>query len=305
VGKVNTTNEVVVSFKPKGIIPAMVTPFDKNDQINRAVLRRLINYLIKGGVHGLFPIGSQGEFYALTKEEKKRITEIVVDEVNKRVPVYIGTGAITTKEAVSLTKMAQKIGADAVSVITPCFISPSENELYEHYTTIAKSTNLPVLLYNNPGRTGINLSADLVERLSRIENIVGIKDSSGDLTLTAEYIRNTSDEFSVLCGRDTLIYGTLLYGGRGAIAATANVVPKLVAEIYEAYIKGDLEKARKAQCRLAPLRIAFSLGSFPVVIKDALNLIGIEVGFAREPIKSLPEAKKEELKRVLRQLNLL
>lgn len=304
-GKVNTTNEVVVSFKPKGIIPAMVTPFDKNDQINRAVLRRLINYLIKGGVHGLFPIGSQGEFYALTKEEKKRITEIVVDEVNKRVPVYIGTGAITTKEAVSLTKMAQKIGADAVSVITPCFISPSENELYEHYTTIAKSTNLPVLLYNNPGRTGINLSADLVERLSRIENIVGIKDSSGDLTLTAEYIRNTSDEFSVLCGRDTLIYGTLLYGGRGAIAATANVVPKLVAEIYEAYIKGDLEKARKAQCRLAPLRIAFSLGSFPVVIKDALNLIGIEVGFAREPIKSLPEAKKEELKRVLRQLNLL
>lgn len=303
-GRVNITNGAAVSFKPKGIIPAMVTPFDKNDQINEVVLRRLINYLIDGGVHGLFPIGSQGEFYALTKEEKKRITEIVVDEVNKRVPVYIGTGAITTKEAVSLTKMAQKIGADAVSVITPCFISPSEIELYEHYTIIAKSTNLPILLYNNPGRTGINLSADLVKKLSSIENIVGIKDSSGDLTLTVEYIRNTDSDFSVIAGRDTLIYGTLAYGGKGAIAATANVVPKLVVEIYEAFIKGDLERAKKTQLRLAPLRIAFGLGSFPVVIKDALNLIGINVGLAREPIKSLPQAKKEELKRVLQQLNL-
>jgi len=304
-GWVNTTNGAAMSFKPKGIIPAMVTPLNKDDQVNEVVLRKLINYLIDGRVHGLFAIGSQGEFYALTKEEKKRITEIVVDEVNKRVPVYIGTGAITTKEAVFLTKMAEKIGADAASVITPCFISPSENELYEYYAAIAKSTNLPALLYNNPARTGINLSADLVKKLSRIENIVGIKDSSGDLTLTAEYIRNTTEDFSVLCGRDTLIYGTLLYGGKGSIAATANVAPKLVVEIYEAYIKGDLEKARKAQYRLAPLRRAFSLGSFPVVIKDALNLIGIDVGLAREPIKSLPEAKKQELRRVLQQLSLL
>ena len=292
-------------FEPKGIIPAMVTPFDSKDRLNEAVLRKLTNYLIDGGVHGLFVIGSQGEFYALTREEKKRITEIVVEEVNGRIPVYIGTGAMTTREAVLLTQMAERAGGDAVSVITPCFISPSEHELYEHYVTIAKSTKLPVLLYGNPGRTGINMSVELVAKLSRLDNIVGIKDSSGDLTLTMEYIRNTDADFSVLAGRDTLIYGTLLYGGKGAIAATANVVPRLVVEIYEAFVKGDLEQAKKAQFRLAPLRIGFGLGSFPVVIKDALELIGIDAGCARKPIKSLSGSQKGTLRKILEDLGLL
>jgi len=292
-------------FVARGIIPAMVTPFDDNDRVNEKVLRRLVRYLIEGGVHGLFPIGSQGEFYALDKEEKKKIIETVVDEVNGKVPVYAGTGAITTKEAITLTQIAEKAGADAVSVITPFFISPSQEELYEYYLSIAKSTNLPVLLYNNPGRTGVNLSAELVERLSKIDNIVGIKDSSGNLTLTTEYIRTTPDNFSVLCGRDTLIFATLLSGGKGSIAATANVVPKLVVEIYEAFVNGDIEKARKAQFKLAPLRLAFNLGSFPIVVKEALNLIGINVGSARAPIKSLSEDKKETLKSVLKELGLL
>ncbi len=291
-------------FEPKGIIPAMVTPFDSKDRLNEAVLRKLTNYLIDGGVHGLFAIGSQGEFYALTREEKKRITEIVVEEVNGRIPVYIGTGAMTTREAVLLTQMAERAGAGAVSVITPCFISPSEDELFEHYVTIAKSTKLPVLLYSNPGRTGINMSVKLVAKLSRLDNIVGIKDSSGDLTLTMEYIRNTDADFSVLAGRDTLIYGTLLHDGKGAIAATANVVPRLVVEIYEAFVKGDLERAKKAQFRLAPLRIGFGLGSFPVVIKDALKLIGIDAGSARKPIKSLSGSQKGTLKKILEDLGL-
>jgi len=292
-------------FVARGIIPAMVTPFDDNDRVNEKVLRRLVRYLIEGGVHGIFAIGSQGEFYALDKEEKKKIIETVVDEVNGKVPVYAGTGAITTKEAITLTQIAEKAGADAVSVITPFFISPSQEELYEYYLSIAKSTNLPVLLYNNPGRTGVNLSAELVERLSKIDNIVGIKDSSGNLTLTTEYIRTTPDNFSVLCGRDTLIFATLLSGGKGSIAATANVVPKLVVEIYEAFVNGDIEKARKAQFKLAPLRLAFNLGSFPIVVKEALNLIGINVGSARAPIKSLSEDKKETLKSVLKELGLL
>ena len=292
-------------FVARGIIPAMVTPFDDNDRVNEKVLRRLVRYLIEGGVHGIFAIGSQGEFYALDKEEKKKIIETVVDEVNGKVPVYAGTGAITTKEAITLTQIAEKAGADAVSVITPFFISPSQEELYEYYLSIAKSTNLPVLLYNDPGRTGVNLSAELVERLSKIDNIVGIKDSSGNLTLTTEYIRTTPDNFSVLCGRDTLIFATLLSGGKGSIAATANVVPKLVVEIYEAFVNGDIEKARKAQFKLAPLRLAFNLGSFPIVVKEALNLIGINVGSARAPIKSLSEDKKETLKSVLKELGLL
>lgn len=294
-----------MSFKPKGIIPAMVTPIDEKGKVNEVVLRKLVDYLIEGGVHGLFPVGSQGEFYALEKEEKKIIIEIVLDQAKGKVPVYAGTGAITTKETIALTKMAEDIGADAVSIITPFFISPSQDELYDHYLSVAGSTHLPVLLYNNPGRTGVNLSAALVVRLSKVDNIVGIKDSSGDMTLIAEYIRKTDDDFSVLAGRDTLIYGTLLYGGKGAIAATANVAPKLVSEIYEAYIKGDINRAKQAQAKLAPLRSAFSLGSFPAVIKDALKLIGIDVGDAKAPISPLSKDKKEILKNILKELSVL
>jgi len=294
-----------MAFTPKGIIPAMVTPFDRRGKVSESGLRELANYVIQGGVHGLFVVGSQGEFYALDKEEKKKIIEVALDETKGQVPVYAGTGAITTKETIALTKMAEDIGANAVSVITPFFISPTQNELYEHYLAIAKSTHLPVLLYNNPGRTNVNLSANLVSRLSKIDNIVGIKDSSGDMTLTSEYIRKTDDDFSVLCGRDTLIYGTLLYGGKGSIAATANVAPKLVVEVYEAYATGDIERSRKAQARLVPLRLAFNLGSFPVVIKDALELLGIGVGSARGPIKSLDKDKKEKLRNILQRMALL
>jgi len=294
-----------MSFRPIGIIPAMVTSFDKQGKVSEGGLRGLVDYLIEGGVHGLFPVGSQGEFYALEREEKKKIIETVLEQAKGKVPIYAGTGAITTREVITLTKMAEDIGVDAVSIITPFYISPTQDELYEHYLAIAKSTSLPILLYSNPGRTGVNLSADLVVRLSKVDNIVGIKDSSGDMTLTAEYIRRTSNGFSVLAGRDTLIYGTLSYGGKGAIAATANVAPKLVVEIYEAYVKGDIERAKKAQANLAPLRLAFSLGSFPVVIKDALELIGIRVGTTMAPVKSLNKDKQEMLRNVLQEMKLL
>lgn len=294
-----------MGFEPKGIIPAMVTPITRDFKINVGALRKLTNYLIEGGVHGLFPIGSQGEFYALTFEEKKRVIEVVVEESRGRVPVYAGTGAITTRESVALTKMAEVAGASAVSVITPYFIRPKDEELMEHYTSIAKSTCLPILLYNNSPRTGVNLSADFVVRASKIENIVGIKDSSGDLTLTAEYIRRTGDKFSVLAGRDTLIYGTLCYGGKGAIAATANVAPKVVVEIYEAFQTGDLKRSLEAQNRLAPLRLAFDLGTFPVVIKEALNMIEIDAGVSISPVGEMKPEAKAELKEILRNMGLI
>jgi 4-hydroxy-tetrahydrodipicolinate synthase len=294
-----------MTFQPKGIIPAMVTPFTPDGKINVGALRKLTNYLIDGGVHGLFPVGSQGEFYALTFDEKKTVIETVVEETRGRVPVYAGTGAITTREAIALTRMAEAAGVSAVSVLTPYFIHPNENELFEFYSAVAKSTRLPVLLYNNPGRTGVNISANFVVRASKIENIVGVKDSSGDLTLTAEFIRRTDKGFSVLAGRDTLIYGTLCYGGKGSIAATANVAPKILVEIYEAFMAGDMKRSLEAQFRLAPLRLAFDLGTFPVVIKEALNLLGIDAGVGIAPVGGIKPEAKEELKKILKEMGLL
>jgi 4-hydroxy-tetrahydrodipicolinate synthase len=228
-----------------------------------------------------------------------------MEATDKRVPVYAGTGAITTKETICLTKLATDIGVDALSVITPVFITPNDQELYNHYQAISSSTDLPIILYNNPGRTGINLNVDLVVKLSKISNIIGIKDSSGDMAQGAEYIRRTDDNFAVLAGRDTLIYGFLAYGGKGAIAATANIVPQIVVKIYEEYQKGNYEEALKAQFQLAPLRMAFSLGSFPVVIKEGLKLLGIDVGSTLRPVESLTKEAREKLKEVLRSMQVL
>jgi len=294
-----------MQFQPKGIIPAMVTPLTPDGKINVEAVQKLTRYLIDGGVHGLFPVGSQGEFYALTFEEKKKVIEVVVEEARGQVPVYAGTGAVTTREAVALTKMAEGAGATAVSVITPYFIHPNDGELMEFYTTIAKSTRLPILLYNNPQRTGVNMTPDFIVRASRVENIVGIKDSSGDMTFMAECIRRTEGKFSVLAGRDTLIYGVLCYGGKGGIAACANIAPKLMVEIYEAFMAGDMKRSLEAQFRLAPLRLAFDLGTFPVVIKEALTLIGIDAGPGIAPVGGMKLEAKAELKGILQQMKLL
>ena len=287
-------------FQPRGIIPAMVTPFNRDESLNEQALRDLTRHLLAGGVHGLFVVGSQGEFWALEYEEKKRIIEIVVAEAGGKVPVYAGTGATSTREAVRTTRMAAAAGADAVSVITPYFISPSADELYEYYVAVAKASSAPVLLYNNPARTGVNMSPDLVARLSRVDNIVGIKDSSGDMTQTGEYIRRCDSQFAVLAGRDTMILSTLVYGGKGAIAATANVAPRLIVEIYDAFQAGDMQRALDAQYRLAPLRIAFEMGSFPVVIKDALELMGIAAGPARGPVAGIGAEKKARLAEIVK-----
>ena len=202
-----------------GVVTPLITPVDAEERVDETGLRNVIEHVLRGGVHGVFVAGSTGEFYGLDYDEKKRATEITVDQVKGRVPVYVGASAITTRECIKLSKMAEKAGAQAVTILTPMFISPSEEELYQHFRTIAASTALPVLVYNNPERTGINMSANLIERLAEIPNLVGAKDSSGDLTLTSEYIRRTrSKGFKILAGRDTMILATLVYGGVGAVA---------------------------------------------------------------------------------------
>jgi 4-hydroxy-tetrahydrodipicolinate synthase len=264
-------------------------------------MRKLIDYLLDGGVHGLFVAGTTGEFYGLSPEEKRDIFLVTMDQTGGRVPVYAGTNGITTRESVMLTQLAEECDVDAVSVLTPMFVAPSQQQLISHYETIASATSLPVLLYNNPPKTGVNLAAETVARLAEVANIAGIKDSSGDLTLTAEYIRLTRrrDDFSVLMGRDTLIYGGLCYGAAGSIAACANVAPRLCADIYEKYMAGDLSGSLEAQFTLAPLRIAFAIGTFPAVIKESLTLLGIEAGPCMAPAGPLTQEEREKLRHVL------
>ena len=289
----------------RGVVTPLITPVDAKERVYETGLRGVIEHVLRGGVHGIFVVGSTGEFYGLDYDEKKRATEITIDQVKGRVPVYVGASGITTKECIRLSQMAEKARAQAITVLTPMFISPSEEELYNHFRAIAESTALPVLVYNNPDRTGINMSANLVERLAEIPNIVGAKDSSGDLTLTSEYIRRTRDKgFRVMAGRDTLILGTLVYGGVGCVAATSNVAPALVVEIYDKFMAGDIQGSLEAQYRLVPLRIAFGLGSFPVVMKDALNLLGIDVGDPIKPLGHCTEANMAKLEEVLVKMGL-
>ncbi len=289
-------------FEPKGIIPPVITPVNENNELMAEGLRNIIDHVISGGVHGIFVLGSTGEFYALDMKQKIRVIETAVEHTAGRVPLYIGASAITTRECCELVRISEKYGAQAVSVLTPMFVNPTEKELYDHYKEISEAADIPILLYNNPDRTGVNLSAALVEKLAGIPNIVGIKDSSGDMTLTSEYIRRTRGKglnFKVIAGRDTMILAILAYGGAGAIAATANVLPKLVVQIYERYIKGDLKGALEAQYMLAPLRVAFSLGTFPSVIKDALNIIGVNVGAPIKPVQHLNEENMQKLRAII------
>ncbi len=297
---------ITMSFVPKGIIPAMVTPLTDDGKVNEKVLRRFIDYLIEGGSHGLFIVGTTGEFYGLSPEEKKEVFEIAVDQTRGRVPLYAGTGAITTKEAILLTRHAEEAKVDSASVLTPMFVSPSQTELIRHFTAVAESTGLPILLYNNPPKTGVNLAAKTVLTLAEVPNIVGIKDSSGDFTLSAEYIRLTRDkDFHVLMGRDTLIHACLCHGGAGSIAACANVAPRIVADIYDKYMAGDIKGSLEAQFRLAPLRLAFNLGTFPAVIKESLALLGIDAGPCMEPVGPMSDEERDQLKKILIDMDLL
>jgi 4-hydroxy-tetrahydrodipicolinate synthase len=292
-------------FELHGIVPAMVTPFHANEQLNESALTALVNRLIGDGVHGVFVLGSQGEYYALDADEKRRAIEVTVAAAAGRVPVYAGTGANTTRDAIALTQMAEQAGADAVSVLTPVFITPSQDELFDHYRAIAASTRLPVLLYSNPGRTGIQISVELAIRLARLPNVVGIKDSSGDLSTTAAFIAATPSTFKVFAGRDTLVFATVLYGGAGAVAASGNVAARLLVRIYDACKAGNMELARTAQAELAPLRAAFSLGTFPAVIKEALLMTGLDAGPCRRPVGPLSDEARGRLRRVLGDLGLL
>ena len=284
----------------RGIIPPVVTPMLPDEEVDYPKLRRFIDHQIACGVHGIFVLGTTGECYALDADEKRRVVATAVEQVDKRVPVYAGTGAETTREAVRHTQMAEREGADGVSVITPYFIMPSQAEVIDHYRRVAESTSLPVVLYSNPSTCGgLKIEPDTVAKLAGVRNIVAIKDSSGDLQNLIETVRLVPELFAVLQGRDTLIAPALLFGARGAVPASCNIAPKLVVEIYEAFTAGDVDRAKAAQRRLSPVRIALTMGTAPGVVKQAMALCGWDVGPSRSPIAPLSVEKRTKLKEIL------
>jgi 4-hydroxy-tetrahydrodipicolinate synthase len=290
-------------MKLHGIIPPVVTPMRGDESLDVPRLRSFIDYLLGHRVHGIFVLGTTGEFYALDAAEKQEVIATAVAHVGKRAPVIAGTGAQTTREAVRLTKIAEREGADAVSVITPYFVHPTQAELIDHFRRVAESTPLPVVLYTNPVPCGgVKFDVDTVARLAELPNIVGMKDSFGDLTTLIEYVRVTPKTFAIFQGRDTLIEPALQFGAAGSVAGTCNIAPELVVAIWEAHQRGDHAAARAAQTRLSPLRLGLSIGTAPGAIKAAVNLIGEPVGPSRSPIAPLTPAQQEKLAAIVRQV---
>lgn len=290
----------------RGIIPPVATPMQANEDLDLPRLKWFLDHLIQNGVHGIFVLGTNSEFYALDEKEKQEVIATAVSHVNRRVPVFAGTGAETTREAIRLTKMAEREKVDGVSVITPYFLLPSQQEIFDHYRRIAESTSLPIMLYNNPGTCGgVKIDVETVARLAEISNIVGIKDSSGDLQNTNELIRVVPDRFAVLMGRDTLIFPALMFGARGAVPATGNIAPQLLVEIYEKFQKGDIQGSKAAQLRLNPLRMALTLGTAPGGVKAALQALGLSIGPCRSPVAPLPPDKMAKMKKALEQAGVL
>lgn len=287
----------------KGIIPPILTPMFPDEGINEQELRNQVERQITAGVHGIFAFGTNGECYALTTSEKERILEIVVEQTAHRVPVYAGSGCVTTRETIEVSRKAQELGADVLSVITPYFAAASQDELYRHYMAVAEAVDLPIVLYNIPARTGNAIAPATVARLAKdAPNIMGAKDSSGNFDNLKQYIELTSGmekDFAVLSGNDSLILPGLVFGGKGGIAGCANVFPGTMVEIYEAFVAGDLERAKKVQDSIRIFRNCFKHGNPNTIIKIATGLLGYPVGDCRKPFSSLSDEGMDAVKKTL------
>lgn len=275
-----------------GVIVPILTPIDDEERIDEARLRDQVDYVIAGGVLGILAFGSNGEFYMIEEDEMRRGLQIILKQAAGRVPVYFGIGAISTKKCCRLAQMAVAEGAAGISVLQPMFLKPTRAELLGHFKAIADSVpHTPMLLYNNPGRVGYTLTADLVDELAHtVPNIVGMKDTSGDITLTAEFIRRTRDvNFKVFGGKDTLLYASLCHGAVGGVCTAANFMPELITDVYNKFVAGDLAGSLEAQFKLNPVRLAMDPASFPVAAKDMANLRGRAVGKPYLPSLLTPE----------------
>lgn len=296
-----------MSFTPRGIVVPIVTPLTKEGAFDEKAYRGLIDYLADNGIHGVFPFGTTGEFYAFDQGFYNHLLEVTKDAVAGRMQIYAGANHITTKGAAAIAKAVEKVGGiDALSVLTPMFVSQTQHEVYEYYREIASETSLPIIIYNNKPKTNVTVEPATVAKLAEIDNIVAAKDSTGDMTNSEEYIRLTRGmDFSVMMGRDTLILAGLHYGATGAIASCANVAPRIAVDIYEKFQAKDYQGALDAQFKLSALRVATNMGTFPVTLKEALKLIGHDCGDCVKPIQPLTDEQREKLRNVLKGMGLL
>jgi 4-hydroxy-tetrahydrodipicolinate synthase len=286
-------------YKPEGILPALVTPFtDDGKNVDEERLRALVDHCLEQGVHGVVPCGTTGEFTNMATEEKKLVIKIVVDEVNGRVPVVAGTGASGTDQALEMTRYAKDVGATAALIVTPFYMKPADRGIYEHYSTIANEVDLPIILYNIPQCTGLTLPWQMVEDLAQIPNIVGVKDSSGQLSFILAVLEKVRDKINVLCGHDEVVLAGLAAGCSGAILASANVIPDIWVKMYNHMKRGELQQARELQYKVQKIA-RIIVGSGAVGTKEALKMMKIRVGPVRRPLSvggELTYESKEELR---------
>jgi 4-hydroxy-tetrahydrodipicolinate synthase len=287
-----------------GAIVAIVTPFRKG-KVDEKSLRELIEFQIKNGTDGIVPCGTTGESSTLSHEEHDRVIEITIDAVNKRVPVIAGTGSNSTDEALRLTRHAHEAGADGALMVCPYYNRPTQEGLYQHFKIIAESVPIPIVPYNIPSRTGVNLLPETVARLAKISNIVGIKEASGSLKQMQDVISLCGDKFDVLSGDDFFTFPLLAIGGRGVISVVSNIVPADMAAMVDAFKGGNIKKAQELHHKLVPLIDALFIETNPVPVKAALSMMGKISYDVRLPMYKMSDGNYEKLKSVMKNYGLI
>ena len=284
-----------------GLCPAIVTPFGKSGKVNYSAFKKLIDYQINNGANAIVFIGTTGEGSTLTQLERRSIIKFAVDYVNGRVPVIIGAGSNSTKDAIEKSIECELLGADALLHVPPYYNKCTQNGLIEHFSSIAKAVNIPIILYNVPSRTGVNIQPQTVQELSKIKNIIGIKEASGNIEQVEEIARLCGDDFAIYSGDDALTLPILSLGGKGVISVVGNILPMEMAELCNSYFAGNIDRARNIQYKLNPLIKLLFKEVNPIPIKGAMKLVGIDCGNPRLPLskanaKIIQEIRKYMLK---------
>ncbi len=288
----------------KGSIPAVITPFI-DYEVDYDSLAKILNFLIDNGSHGLVPCGTTGESPTLSHEEHKKIIEETIRIADKRVPVIAGTGSNNTLEAVEYTAHAEKSGADAALIVTPYYNKPTQSGLYEHFKTISDKTNIPIIIYNIPGRSIVDMTIETMIELSKIKKIIGVKDATNDLFRPLITRKKMQNDFCYLSGEDGTALAYLAQGGHGCISVTANVAPKLCSELHSAWQDGNISKAQEINLKLSSLHNALFVESSPGPVKYAASLLGLCNKKTRLPLSEIKDDTKILLKNCLEELQLL